>query len=53
MQKALTPQHPSKDDRFATCGLLTTTICWRGGAVKKNSNNSLKNWRKLLLVMAW
>ena len=42
MQKALTHlthQHPSEDDRFATCGWLATSICWEA---LKNSNNSLK-----------
>ena len=40
----------SDDDRFATCGLLTTSICWEA---MKNSKNSLKDWRKQLLVTAW
>ena len=47
MQKKLTPhcrQCPSEDDRFATCGFLTTSISWE--AVKKNSNNSLKKLQK-------
>ena len=30
--------------RYVTCGLMTTSICWE--AAKKNSNNSLKDWRK-------
>ena len=47
MQKALTPENPSEDDRLATCGLLTTSVYWE--AVKKNSNNSLKDWGKQLL----
>ena len=54
MQKKLTshcPQCPSEDDHSATCGLPTTSICLE--AVKKNSSHSLKDWRKLLLVMAW
>ena len=33
MQKALTPQHPSEDNRSATCGLPMTSICWE--VVKK------------------
>ena len=49
MQKKLTPhchQCKSEDDRSATCGMLTTSIYWE--AVKKNSNNLLKDWRKQL-----
>ena len=40
-------QCPSEDDRFATCGLLTTSIHWE--AVKQNSNNSHRDRRKQLL----
>ena len=46
MPKTLTHQHPS----FDTCGLLTTSICWE---TAKNSNNSLKDWKKQLLDAAW
>ena len=41
MHKTLTPQRLLKDDRFATCGLLTISICWETAA-KKNCNNSLE-----------
>ena len=44
-------QCPLKDDRFATCGLPMTLICLE--AVKKNCNNSLKDWRKQRLNTAW
>ena len=40
----------SQDDRFATCVLLTTSICWE--TVKKSSSNSLKDWIKLMLATA-
>ena len=33
--------YPLQDDRFATCGLLMTSIC--SVVVKKNCNNSLKD----------
>ena len=48
MQNTLKSQHPTENDRLATCGLLTTSICWEA---VKNSNNSLKGWRKELLDM--
>ena len=54
IQKKLTPhcrQCPSEDDRIATCSLLTISIFC--DALKKNCNNSLKGWRKQLLIMAW
>ena len=50
MQKTLTPQHPSENDGSATCSLPTISICWK--AAMKNSNNSLKDWRKQLLDAA-
>ena len=34
-------QSPSEDDRFASCGSLTTSICWE--AMKKNSDNCQKD----------
>ena len=37
MQKALTPQHPSENDCFATCALLTTSIYRE--AMKENNNS--------------
>ena len=51
MQKFFPPQHPSGDDRFATCNSLTISICWL--AMKKNSNNSLKDYRKQMQDTAW
>ena len=54
MQKTLTLQCrrcSSEEDCFATCGLMTTSISWK--AVKTNSNNSLKDWRKQLLTTTW
>ena len=44
MQKALTSQHPSEDDCFATDGWLTTSVCWE--TVKKNSNSSTERMEK-------
>ena len=33
--------------------ILQAILSMLGEAVKKNSNNSLNDWRKLLLVTAW
>ena len=41
---------PSKDGRFATCGLLTISVFWE--AVRKN-NSPLEGWKKQLLITVW
>ena len=51
-QKQFTPhcrQGPSEGNHFATCVLLTISIFWEA---VKNCNNSVKGWRKQLLVTA-